>query len=966
MDVNTKILRLGSLANQEFKELFIDLLRRVGYNKISSLPTVSPFVSAEIKSGLKSNSEIFYLTSDSLSGSKETDLIDNVSKELVNYSNTNKTYSFFLVSNNYISKGVERKFEASTKGLSLEFQGRDSIIKLIDEHNKDFWKHDDRLLINYENSFIESIETDTDLKKLKIFDEKYDKVLKIFIEPRVYSMGEDTESGKPTRRKINLQGLCEEEDSKVISGEAGAGKSTFLRQIGLTLIDKNRNTSIKRKYVPIFITTLELVEHDYSLDSVLSKHLANIFTEPLEELAEIYKVNILVDSIDELSNEVQAKILRRLLELDNNLGIKYVVGTRNSEQIQDNQEESKSKTYQIDKFNQDQIRKYVENFFPQNKAKAESLLDALRDNRILERLPITPLTLSLVSILYEERDFEIPATIADIYDNFNHLLLGKATVSSRIEFIDISFAQRILSLYAFELLHKENHQPMELSEFTRFFQDYFRNKSSNLGSDKLLEFLNHLTKNSGILELKDGKYIQFKHNSFLEYYAAQEYFKHERNDHRENEIVENFFDPIWQNTAIFYGGMSRDMPDFLTKIIAKVKGAKMFPQYFAGVNGLGYLLQALYQTDNMLRVEGIKQAVETNLEAFELLKKLAHDQQLTFKNYKLPILSLINLTYFYENFNSIALKHPLEICFDDYFNAYVEDPQNSNAGYRALKIALTLNSPRLAELKHLEKLIDETEITSNAYLSLIAHFAISISDNSDLELKKELKKSIKKNPAIVKELQDSSLSKVRFSLLDSIHPEREVLLIVEGQTDVQIIEHAFMVLKDGERPYWNIDYPKHQKGGGARAVADALNGSVSTISPGGKVIIGIFDNDDEGQKNFNGHISSFMLQDDNRIKKTPNAEIYGMKLPIPQRIQHYFNRNQKLNYFELEHYFSLDFLRENATLKETGIPYIFEIGGRKTSFARKVTKVTDKEIFRDFIDLFKLIDKITGKDLDYS
>ncbi|WP_272148521.1 NACHT domain-containing protein [Tenacibaculum aiptasiae] len=965
MTEQSKISRLESLSLDELHGLFYEILERIGYQKITTSSIQNNFISATIKSGLKSNKDIFYITTDILSGNSENKNVENISKELVNYSKKNNCYSFFLVSTNYISNGFKKKIVKKSDGLSLEFQDRDNLINLIEVHHKDFWKHDDRLLINYENKFTKKLQEDVDLKKLNIFDEKYDKVLKIFIEPRIYSIDEDIESNKPTRKKINLTSLCEENKSKVISGDAGSGKSTLLKKIGQSYIEKNRDTSSNKKNIPIYISPLDLIENDHDLLMTIKKQLIDFFNDPLEELTKDYQLIILLDSVDEFSKEIQENILNNLEKITNSYNIIYILGTRNSEQILDNSNNSNAKVYQIDKFNQDQIRKYVENFFPQNTSRAENLLDALRDNRILERLPITPLTLSLVSILYEERNFEIPATIADIYDNFNHLLLGKATVSSRIEFIDISFAQRILSLYAFELLHRDSLTPMTFTEFISYFEEYFKNKNSNLGNNKLKDFLTHITNNSGILELKDNKFVQFKHNSFLEYYAAQEYFKHKRNNESEAELVENFFDPIWQNTSIFYGGMSRDMPDFLEKIIKKVKEAKIFPQYFASVNGLGYLLQALYQTDNQIRKEGIKQAIEINLETYELLKKLAHDENVMFKNHKLPILSLINLTYFYENFNSIALKQPLEMCFTDYFYSYQANKLDENSGFRALKIALTLNSSRLNAQEYLKKLVDETDIKSNPYLSLIAHFAISLNENPNNDLKKELKKTLNKNPSIIDKIKAAPLNKMRFSPLDNIHPKRNVKLIVEGKTDVQIIEHAFIVLRDGERPYWNIDYPKHKESGGARAVGDVLNGSISTINPD-EFVIGIFDNDSEGQQNYNGHINAFKtLQNDCRIKKAANVNIYGLKLPIPQRIKHYYNKKQAFNFFEIEHYFSEDFINEHGKLKKTSIPNVFEFSGSKSTFANKVTKIEDKEVFRDFIDLFKLIDFITGREIDY-
>lgn len=46
--------------------------------------------------------------------------------------------------------------------------------------------------------------------------------------------------------------------------------------------------------------------------------------------------------------------------------------------------------------------------FSGEEGKANNLLSALRENKIIDKLPLTPLNLSLISILFEEKDFEIP------------------------------------------------------------------------------------------------------------------------------------------------------------------------------------------------------------------------------------------------------------------------------------------------------------------------------------------------------------------------------------------------------------------------------------------------------------------------------------------------------------------------------------------------------------------------------
>lgn len=87
-------------------------------------------------------------------------------------------------------------------------------------------------------------------------------------------------------------------------------------------------------------------------------------------------------------------------------------------------------------------------------------------------------------------------------------------------------------------------------------------------------------------------------------------------------------------------------------------------QYLSAVQGAGYILQALYQTDDNLRSETIDKALDLTMEVNEMLKKIASDETSMFRNYKMPILFLINFIHFYDMFNSITLKSPLRIAFD--------------------------------------------------------------------------------------------------------------------------------------------------------------------------------------------------------------------------------------------------------------------------------------------------------------
>ena len=652
-------------------------------------------------------------------------------------------------------------------------------------------------------------------------------------------------------------------------------------------------------------------------------------------------------------------------ELSKKKGIRFIIGTRNSEKIISLTGKNDFNSYTIEKFNTEQIKKFISKFFLGEHNKADDLVEALRENRIIEKLPITPLTLSLISILYEENNLEIPATIADIYDNFNSLIIGRAIVSSRIEFIDISFKERILSLYALHLLEKSQHTPLSKNDFLEYFANYFAGKTLPIKKGSLNDVLNYLIDNTGVLVLKENKWVQFSHDSYMEYYGAVEIFKHQRE--KEQLLVDNFFENNWQNAAVFYAGKSKDLPIFLAKIIAKLKTSNQLQEYYSGVLGSGYILQALYQTDNRLRKDTILEALEMNVKATDVLMKLAADDMVLFKNYSIPIIQLMNLMYFYENFNSITIKEPLKLAFDDTL-AIFETNNEAVDGLKSIQLAITLDSKRLNESGPLNRVLESKNIFKNPLLYAILDFTFSIFGS---EKYKKLKSEIQnehfpKLSEIVKKLIQLPASRLRFTSLDSISSSKKIQIIVEGKTDAEIIEHAYYTLTNGQYPYWKISVAGNGESGGASEVAKTISNCKAIIDDN-EIIIGLFDHDSKGIQEFRGLKDSvFEKWTKNTVRKHNICNVYALILPVPGEMDHYLKKDQVFNFFEIEHYFGYDFLSKNDVLEDTEILNVYKIKEKKKKdFSKIVRENHDNLIFKYFIDLFIQIDKITGKTINY-
>ena len=130
------------------------------------------------------------------------------------------------------------------------------------------------------------------------------------------------------------------------------------------------------------------------------------------------------------------------------------------------------------------------------------------------------------------------------------------------------------------------------------------------------------------------------------------------------------------------------------------------------------------------------------------------------------------------------------------------------------------------------------------------------------------------------------------------------------------------------------------------------------------IVIGIFDHDSAGLMSYGSlDQGSFDEVVPKQLKKHKNGNIYGLVIPVPGEMDVYLQDKQEFNFFELEHYMGLEFLKD--VVKETSIPGVFEITGDKMALMRRIKKETSPKMFAHFSFLFQEIDKLAGVSIDY-
>lgn len=156
-------------------------------------------ITAIRESPLSSEKYMFILLEERLSGIVN---VDEIEKTILDYHNRIKPDVTYLVSPKNISNGFERSLTQIIPQIKLNFIGRDNLIDLINKHYDDFWKHKDLALLEYEKYFHENISKDNELKKLKIFNDKYQKILDIYIEPRITHFYEEKATQTPVKKEF--------------------------------------------------------------------------------------------------------------------------------------------------------------------------------------------------------------------------------------------------------------------------------------------------------------------------------------------------------------------------------------------------------------------------------------------------------------------------------------------------------------------------------------------------------------------------------------------------------------------------------------------------------------------------------------------------------------------------------------------------------------------------------------------
>ncbi len=399
-------------------------------------------------------------------------------------------------------------------------------------------------------------------------------------------------------RDITQEGIkvANQHQYLMVLGQPGAGKSTFLKRIGLAALqDKEqqiksriwqnlpglKTSSISDEFyeherLPVLIELKRCISSKIDLVGKIQAELEICGFENSEKLTKILleegKMLVLLDGLDEIPNQYFGKAITQIQDFVNQYHQnRFIISCRTAAY-----EGGFSNLVNVEMadFDDGQIQQFITNWFSQDKDRevdvAKTCWELLnsQDYQATKELAHTPLLLTFLCLVYDD-SLAFPKNRADLYKYALDIFLTKWAAEKRIHrdpiYKDLSLRleEAMLSKIAYQQF-SQDRLFFNKEEIITEIREYLAN---NLNAPNHLdgsEVLQAIQVQQGILVERSRSVFSFSHLTLQEYLTAQYIVDHDLM----NELVDNHLtNSRWQEVFLLVSGLMRGGTD---KLLSKM------------------------------------------------------------------------------------------------------------------------------------------------------------------------------------------------------------------------------------------------------------------------------------------------------------------------------------------------------------------------------------------------------------
>lgn len=359
----------------------------------------------------------------------------------------------------------------------------------------------------------------------------------------------------------------------MVLGGPGAGKSTFLRRMGLEAL-KGKKGNLKHACIPVFIELKKFNTGEINIEKEIAEEF-RICGFPSHEAftttaLEQGKLLILLDGLDEVPTERMNEAIQQIQNfVDLHDQNRFITSCRvaayrhNFRRFSD---------VAMADFDDAQIEKFITNWFRSEPQTGQDCWQKLNneEHQSAKELTQTPLLLTLVCLLYQ-RSRKFPTNRATLYERALRVLLEEWAAEKGIPHEDVyrGLDTKRKEMMLSEIAHHAFQADRLFLPRREIIDQIEQLLREMLPDEKFIDgtaVLKSIEVQHGVLVERAESIYSFSHLTLQEYLTAQ-YI----DDHRQIErlVTEHLTDARWQEVFLLVAGLMRGGADDLLLLMEK-------------------------------------------------------------------------------------------------------------------------------------------------------------------------------------------------------------------------------------------------------------------------------------------------------------------------------------------------------------------------------------------------------------